>query len=259
MTKFEIGAVKIRNYLNRVFPGTKNDYFCSAIVTAAGSGTRMGGVSKQLMELNGIPCIVYSLFAFQKNSEIQEIIITAKKEETEVLQNLCNHYGINKVTKIVVGGETRQESVKAGFLSVSPKCDIVAIHDAARPLITSEQISELIASCKRYGAVCAAKKIFDTVKRADQNDLIVETVPRDKLFSVQTPQVFKSDLYRVSLALAEKSGYSVTDDASLAEKAGFPVKLLELGGLNIKLTMKDDVEIITSMLKENNHESIQNR
>jgi len=87
----------------------------------------------------------------------------------------------------------------------------------------------------------------------------VETVPRDKLFSVQTPQVFKSDLYRVSLALAEKSGYSVTDDASLAEKAGFPVKLLELGGLNIKLTMKDDVEIITSMLKENNHESIQNR
>jgi len=250
MTKLEICAVKVKNKLDQVFPSAKKKWFCSAVITAAGSGSRMGGVSKQTLSLNNKPCIAYSLIAFQNCIDIDEIIITAKADEIELLREISNKFGITKLKDIVPGGSTRQESVSKGFSAVSDKSDIVAIHDAARPLIQPNQISELIYNTKRYGAATAAMPMYDTVKRGDKNSLIVETVPRDDLFTVQTPQVFKTDLYRVALALAEKESFSATDDTSLAEFAGFPVKLCQVSAMNTKLTTSFDVEIITSILKE---------
>ena len=250
MTKLEVCAVKFRNKLNKVFPSSKKDWFVSAIVTAAGSGTRMGGVSKQLMPLNGIPCIIYSLSEFQKCDEVKEIIVTAKAEEVSELKRLAAEYRITKLKDVVVGGSTRQESVSFGFLKIARESDIVAIHDAARPLIQAQEIKVLIDSCKRYGASSAAKPMVDSVKRVDQNGNVLTTVDREDLFTVQTPQLFKSDLYRASLALAKKSGATVTDDTALAELAGFSVHLCNVSPCNLKLTTQEDVQLISLILKE---------
>ncbi len=250
MKSFEIGLVKFRNQLNRAFPHGKKHLFSSAIVTAAGSGQRMGGVSKQLMLLSGKPCILYSLLSFQNCKDIDEIVIVAKEGEVDVMKKLCRDHNISKLSSVVTGGSTRQESVANGFSAVSKQCELVAIHDAARPLILPEHIEILLQNARRYGAACAAKKVTDTVKRIGKNELISQTVPRDDLYTVQTPQVFKADLYRVSLALAEQSRCAVTDDCALAENAGFPVKLCELGIHNLKLTTQEDITFIESYLKE---------
>ncbi len=250
MTDFEIRAVKFRSKLNRVFPSSKTKFFCSAIICAGGSGTRMGGVAKQLLSLRGLPCILYSLLAFQACDEISELIVVGRKEERDIIESLCHMHKITKLKAVVLGGDTRQASVMNGFLQISPKSEIVAIHDAARPLITPEQISRLIQTAKRYGASCFAKKMTDTVKRADEKGMITDTIPRESLYTVQTPQVFKTDIYRVSTALAQKSGAVVTDDCALVEMAGFPIKLVEFSEPNLKLTTPEDVGIISGILKE---------
>ncbi len=254
MSKIEVAAIKFQNALNRVFPHSKSEFFSSAIITAAGSGTRMGGISKQLMDLCGKPCILYSLLAFENCSEISEIIVVAKQGEENLVRKICDENGITKLKKIVLGADTRQASVKNGFLAISKKSDFVLIHDAARPLILPESVAKLLADARRYGASCAAKKVSDTIKRSKKDGFISETVPRDDLYSVQTPQVFKTDLYRVSLSLAEKDKITVTDDCSLAEHAGFSVKLCDVGSPNFKLTTPEDAETIKSILMERNNE-----
>lgn len=253
MNQLEIGLIKFKNQLNRVFPTGKTRFFSSAIITAAGSSNRMGGVSKQLMNLNGKPCILYSLLAFQQCDDVDEIIVVTKEEEAKTVERICYDYNVTKLAAIVPGGNTRQESVTKGFLALSKHSDFVAIHDAARPLILSSHVSALIQAAKKWGASCAARRMIDTVKKATEQGFIVETVPRDDLYTVQTPQVFKADLYRVALALAEKNGISVTDDCALAEHAGFLVKLCELGAPNMKLTTPEDVSLIEQLLKEREH------
>ncbi len=253
MLKLEIASVKFQNAINKVFPNPKKEYFSSAIVTAAGSGARMGGVSKQLLDLCGKPCLLYSLLAFQQCSDISEIIVVARESEKDLIRSICEEHGITKLKAIVSGGNTRQASVSNGFFAISKKSDFVLIHDAARPLILPESITKLLKEAHRFGAATAAKKVSDTIKRSLDGDFISETVPRDDLFAVQTPQVFKTDLYRVSLALAEKDKIEVTDDCSLAEHAGFPVKLCDLGIQNMKLTTSDDLNLVKSILMERNH------
>ncbi len=253
MTPLEIKAVKFRNALSRAFPSDKAHHFTSAIITAAGSGIRMGGVSKQLFPILGKPCIVYSLLAFQESSSINEIIITAKPEEIERIQRICREHQITKLAAVVPGGKTRQESVANGFQYLHKKSEIVAIHDGARPLITKEDIDLLVKKAARCGASCAANRMVDTVKKADVKGYITETVPREELFTVQTPQVFQADIYRVSLALAARDHLVVTDDCSILEHAGFPIFLCETGKENIKLTTQQDLELITAILKERSH------
>lgn len=250
MNSLEIACVKIRNGLNRVFPCSKKHLFSAGIITAAGSGTRMGNVSKQLLDLCGKPCIVYSLLAFQNCGDIDEIVLVAKKDEIERMRSLCREYGITKLTSIVVGGDTRQASVEAGFAAASSKCELIAIHDGARPLIRSSDISCLLKFARRYGAASAAMKMTDTVKRINDKGMIAETLERDSLYTVQTPQVFKADLYRISIAIAQKSGFQVTDDCSLAEHAGFQVYPVDLGHFNGKITHPQDLDLVCSALQE---------
>lgn len=250
MNKLEIAAVKVRNCVEHLFPGNYENRFSSGIITAGGSGTRLGGTPKQLREICGKPCILYSLMAFQACKDVNEIIVVTKKGQENDIRSLCEKNQITKLKSVVCGGESRQESVYNGFLEISSQSKLIAIHDAARPLILPSQISLLLEEANRYGAASAAKKCADTMKRADDRAMILETVPRDDLYAVQTPQVFKTDLYRVALALAKRDGFIVTDDCSLAENAGFPVKLCELNGPNYKLTTEDDLITITSILKE---------
>lgn len=250
MTRIEIGFAKFRNKLNSIFPSDKKHLFASAIVTAAGSGQRMGGVSKQLLVIGNMPCILYSLLAFQECDGIDEIVIVAKSDEIPEMEKICRDHNITKMKAVVSGGNTRQESVSKGFLAISKKSDLVAIHDAARPFIQPCNVDFLLNEARRFGASCAAKKMTDTVKRADGNNIILETVPRDDLYTVQTPQVFKTDLYRAALAIAQKDGIAVTDDCALAEHAGFSVRLCDLPILNLKITTESDVVLANILMKE---------
>lgn len=250
MNRIEIGAVKLRQAINAVFPHNKTRWFTSAVITAAGSGERMGGVSKQLYLLDGTPCIVHTVRAFESLSDIDEIVIVARPEERDAILVLVRENNFKKVTKVVDGGKSRMESVRNGFYAIDQKADLVAIHDGDRPLITPKEIETIIKDAKRYGAATAAKKMTDSVKRCDENGMILHSVPRDDLYTVQTPQIFLTDLYRASLAVTKDAKESATDDNALAEQAGFKVKLTVTNGENIKLTTLEDVSRIERVLRE---------
>jgi len=242
-------ACKISTILDSI---TRNDvkyHFCSGIITAAGSGMRMGGISKQLISLFDKEVICYSIEAFEECEDIDEIIIVAKVDEIKTIEEIVKKHFYKKVKKIIEGGPTRQESVSKGFFAINKKSEYVAIHDGARPLITPTQISSLLKTAYKNGASCAAYKIVDTLKLADKNDSILKTVDRTDLWAVQTPQIFRCDIYNVSLALAKRDEISVTDDCSLVEHAKFPIKLIDTGKENIKLTTKDDIVLVENLLK----------
>lgn len=253
MNRLEINATKFKIKLNQIFPNKQKRPFVSVIITAAGNGTRMGNIAKQLLPIHGIPCIEYSIQAFEKCDSVDEIIITSKQELIPAIQEICQQKSFRKVKKIVCGADTRQNSVLQGFLQVHKKSQIVCIHDAARPLIKTEHICELIETANRFGASCTAYKITDTVKEANDKMTITRTVPRDHLYAVQTPQVFKTDLYRISVAYAVKDGFTATDDCALAEHAGFNVKLCENPSHNIKLTTPQDISIISKLLEDHSN------
>ena len=164
MNKIEIAAVKLKNSIDRLFPGGYEKQFASAIITAGGSGSRLGGAPKQLREMSGKPCILYSLMAFQNCKDIDEIVVVVRAGQEDEVTDLCNKHQITKLSAVITGGETRQESVANGFYAISQKSNIIAIHDAARPLILPNQISKLLEYANRYGGATAAKKASDTIK-----------------------------------------------------------------------------------------------
>ncbi|MBE6551603.1 MAG: 2-C-methyl-D-erythritol 4-phosphate cytidylyltransferase [Ruminococcaceae bacterium] len=238
----------IAKIMNNVSGNGSGGHYCSAVVLAAGSGTRMGGVSKQLMEVAGRPVLAYSLEAFQKSEHTNEIIIVAKQDELEFIKEFVDAYGFTKVSKVVPGGSTRMESSMNGFFAVSENCEYVAIHDAARPLILPETIDLLFRRAYINGACAAAKKVADTIKSAGKLNVIESTIPRDKLYAVSTPQLFSASIYRASAAKAMKDEAEVTDDCAMAENAGFPVTLVEIGHPNYKLTVPEDIEAVEAIL-----------
>jgi len=238
----------IARIMNTASGNGKDGHFCSAVVLAAGSGTRMGGVSKQLMKVAGKPVIAYALEAFEESEYTNEIIVVAKQDELEYIREFTDVYGFTKIKAVVCGGETRDESARNGFFAVDKRCEYVAIHDAARPLILPETIDLLFRRCFITGACTAAKKTADTVKTAGKLNVIESTVPRDKLFSVSTPQVFSANIYRASVAAAMRDKIDVTDDCALAEHAGFPVTMVEIGHPNYKLTVPEDIEAVEAIL-----------
>ncbi len=229
---------------------SKKDPFCSAVITAAGSGTRMGGVSKQLLVLDHREVLLYSVDAFHSCKYIKEIVVSAKKEELEAVTALIRAQGYQKPVTVVCGGATRQESVANAFYRLSPKSRFVAIHDGARPLLRTQDVELLLMECFRHKAVSAGHPVTDSLKKVDDKGLILEDVDRSVVWAVQTPQVFSCDLYRASLAVAQRDGLTVTDDNALATHAGFTVKPVTLTGPNLKLTTPEDLIVIEAILKE---------
>lgn len=222
----------------------------AAIIVAAGSGSRMNSATtKQFMTLCGIPVVMHSLLAFEKSEYIDDIIIVARDDEVGLYPGLIEKFSISKVRQIVCGGETRQESVWNGFCAIPDKVDFVAIHDAARPLITAEQIKKVVLAGFDYRAATAATKATDTVKISAIGDFVERTPDRDKVWAVQTPQVFYADLYRAAAVVAQKDGFKATDDCSIAEHAGFTVKLVDCGRLNFKITSKEDLLFADIIMK----------
>lgn len=225
----------------------------AAIILAGGSGSRFSSdpsLPKQLTELCGAPMIEYSLKAFDMAKEVCEIVVVSRKEDISVIEEIVKKISLSKPTKVVAGGKTRQESALCGFEASSEKSSFVAIHDAARPLITPEDIDQIIMSAYRSRATIAVSAAVDTPKIVAKSGYISEKAPdREKLYLAQTPQVFARDLYRTAAYYAREKGFEATDDASLLEYAGFRVKTFDTGKTNLKVTKPDDLILAQAIIQ----------
>ena len=226
--------------------------FVSAIIVAAGGSTRMGiSDSKQFIPLLGKPAISYTLSAFQNCALISEIVVVSRAQDIDRIFALAQGSGFDKVNAVVEGGSCRAASVKNGILAADAQAQYFAIHDGARPLITTKEIAAVVEAAFETGAATIGTAVTDTIKVADENDVIINTPERSTLRAVQTPQVFEKELYTFAISDAEDLE-SVTDDCSLIEKMGGEVLIVEGSRENIKLTMPIDVLIAESILSKRN-------
>lgn len=242
---------KISGVLRAVSGSPHPKNFTSAIIAAAGMSSRFGGEkTKQMTTVCGKPLLLHTIMAYQNADCIHEIILVAKKDEIPEWERLCQALCVPKLAKIVEGGDTRQLSVMNGLDAVSKKSLFVAIADGARCLTTPEQIDSVCREAYKHKAATAAHRSTDTVKVADKRGFTESTPDRDTVWLAQTPQVFKTNLYRAAAYTAYKEGFEATDDNSLAEHIGQPVKLVECGANNIKVTTKADLAVAEAILKK---------
>ncbi len=233
---------KISGVLRAISGSDHPKNFTSAVIAAAGSSVRFGGDStKQMTELCGVPLIVHTLRAYEACNCIHEIIIVAKKEEIAQYERICEAEKFTKISAVISGGFTRQDSVLKGLDAVNKKSKFIAIADGARCLITPDQIEQVCRAAYKYKAATAAHNSSDTVKIADSKGFIESTADRKTVWLAQTPQIFKTKLYRAAAYTALKKGFDATDDNMLVEEIGHPVRLVECGTQNIKITTRDDL------------------
>lgn len=224
----------------------------SAVIVAAGRSTRMNkSLNKVYLSIAGKPVLYYSIKAFDEIEWIKEIIVVTSPEETEYCQeNVLEKFYWNKPFKIVKGGEERQYSVYNGISVVDKDCEIVAIHDGARPLVTKEIIMEAIKAAYLYKAAAVGVPVKDTIKVADEDNFILDTPDRRYLWAIQTPQVFEKELIMKAHRKALEEGFLGTDDSVLVERMGFKVKLVEGDYKNIKITTPEDLVVAELFLRK---------
>jgi 2-C-methyl-D-erythritol 4-phosphate cytidylyltransferase len=215
-----------------------------AIIPAGGTGRRMGGeIPKQYLLLAGIPILAHALGAFQRSPHIGEIILAVPEADIEeVRRNVVQRYGISRVTLILAGGRERQDSVKNALAHLCDDHGLVLIHDGVRPFVTCEVIERAFTGAMQYGAVSTGIPVRDTVKRVNGEGGIVETVPREGLWLTQTPQAFRREVILAAYQRAAADGFYGTDDASLVERMGIPVRMVYGDVENIKVTTPEDLE-----------------
>ncbi|MDR2532158.1 MAG: 2-C-methyl-D-erythritol 2,4-cyclodiphosphate synthase [Oscillospiraceae bacterium] len=226
----------------------------AAIIAASGRSSRMNGINKLFADLNGIPVIMRTVLAFEKAESIDEIIIVTHPESAQKIQDLCLRFNITKPLIVTEGARHRQESIFCA-LKVNSS-DIIAIHDGARPLITSENINQIITLAYEKDAVIPAVRVKETVKVV-QDGRIIGTPDRGGLYLAQTPQAFCFEKYKKAMEKAR--GLSFTDDAQLFENAGFEVFVTEGDYNNIKITTPEDLEIARAFIGANNIYSLKTR
>ncbi|TFD98489.1 2-C-methyl-D-erythritol 4-phosphate cytidylyltransferase [Jeotgalibacillus salarius] len=219
------------------------------IIPAAGRGKRMGADrNKLLLELKGVPVIIHTLRVFEQDSSCSGIILAIHPEDRGTLEQLMQQYHITKVTHMAEGGAERQHSVYEGLKAAT--AEIVMVHDGARPFIKQTVMNELAEAAETNGAAIAAVPVKDTIKKV-KNGIVTETVERSSLWSVQTPQAFQLELLLEAHKAAADSAYLGTDDASLVEKTGGKVAVIEADYDNIKLTTKEDLVFAEAILAKN--------
>ena len=222
---------------------------CGAVIAAAGSSTRMGE-DKLFLPLGDEPVLVHSLRAFQAAPEIAEMVVVTRQELIVPVAQLCKDYGLDKVSKVVAGGQTRTESVRLGILELTSDPELIAVHDGARPFVTGEIIAGAVAAARKYGAAAPAVPLADTIKELDDSGLAARTVDREKLRAVQTPQIFQEGLIRAALQKALEDGAVLTDDCAAVERLGMKVMLTTGSEENIKLTTPADLVHARTILEE---------
>jgi 2-C-methyl-D-erythritol 4-phosphate cytidylyltransferase len=219
----------------------------SAIIVAAGSSQRMG-FDKLLSLIGDKPVVAHSIDRFEQCDEIDEVILVVRSDRREEFQRVVDVCGFTKVNRIVDGGVERHLSVWNGIAQLSEVCEIVAIHDAARPLVSSELISRSVTLARECGAVSLAAPVVETVKRADAERNVIGSVDRSGLWATQTPQVFRLDWLLDAYKRIVDSGRSVTDEVSALQEAGYPVRLLQNTDWNIKITFPRDLDLAEKMI-----------
>lgn len=219
------------------------------LIVAAGKSERMGAnVDKAFISLGTKPVLAYSLLAFEKCLDIDGIILVVRKDRVEAARGMVQIFGCSKVKKIVAGGAQRQISVCNGLNALNDDVKIVAVHDGARPCITSALISESIKMAKRTGSAVAAVKVTDTMKESDNGLVVSQTLDRTRLWAVQTPQTFKKELLLKAFQVVKKKHLTVTDEASAVELVA-KVHLIPAPVSNIKITTADDLALAAALLK----------
>ena len=221
--------------------------YCGAVIVAAGSASRMGGIDKVMAPLGGEPMILRTVRAFEDCETVKEIVIVTRQDLMGPIAELCS--GFTKVRSVVQGGSSRQESVKLGLLAFSKEVRLAAVHDGARPLVSGELIDKVIRAAHSYGAAAPAIPVKDTIK-VFEGGFIAATPDRSTLRAVQTPQVMDRDLLLGALEKAEQEGTALTDDCSAVEHIGMRVRLVEGEERNLKVTTPLDLKITELLLEE---------
>lgn len=223
---------------------------CAALVAAAGSSSRMGGINKLFEPLEGVPVLVRTLTALQMANRVDEIIVATREEDLVEISRLCRDYGITKCTKVVRGGESRGHSVLLAALEAGEDIDLLAVQDGARPLVTPELIDRTIAAAAKCGAAAPAVPVKDTIKSVGQGNTVTQTLDRSILRAVQTPQVFDGALLKAALQNALEHQLPITDDCSAVEQLGKAVLLVDGDEENLKITTPIDLVLAAAILKD---------
>lgn len=219
----------------------------AAIIAAAGEGRRFGSL-KQFALLGGRPVVYWAIEAFSLHNMINELIVVFPDEsQAETIKSRWP-----KVKAVVKGGPQRQDSVAQGLAAVSPETDIILIHDGVRPLVTAELITRIIEATLKEGAAVPVIPLEDTIKEVE-NDWVVQTINREKLFRVQTPQGFRRDILQAAFRQAQKDNFYGPDEASLVERIGRRIKIVKGDKFNIKITSPEDLKIAEVWLNESWH------
>ena len=221
---------------------------CAAVIVAAGSARRMEGVDKVLAPLGELPVLVHTLYAFQDCPSVEEIVVVAREDLLVEIGQLCREFDLNKVKKVIVGGQERIHSVQAGLREVDPASSLIAIHDGARPLVSQEIIRDVVDRAALTGAAAPAVPLTDTIKRTEDG-IVQETVDRDSLWAVQTPQVFEAGLIKAATQKAIDDGELLTDDCGSVERLGMKVTLTSGSRENIKITTPLDLILGEAILR----------
>lgn len=225
-----------------------NEITVSAIIACGGSSTRMNGINKQLLKLDSIPVCIRSMLAFEGIEQVSEIIVSAREQDIPVIEKLAENYKITKFKCAIKGGETRQQSVFAAFMQTDKSTRYIAVHDGARPLVDPENIKKCIRDASVFGGAVLGVPVKDTVKLVD-GGMIVDTLDRRKLYSIQTPQIFRRDIYVKGINFAQDNELDFTDDCQLAEAVGAKINLTVSDYRNIKITTPEDMAVAEVLLK----------
>jgi 2-C-methyl-D-erythritol 4-phosphate cytidylyltransferase len=222
----------------------------SAIIVAAGQGTRMGAnVDKLWLEVAGRPVVAHTWKKFNDAACVDEIILVVRNGLQDSFSQLAEQFQLRKPFRLVVGGAERQDSVWNGLEAVAAGTEIVAIQDAARPCTTEELIAATIQAARETGAAVAAQPVTDTIKETADGKVISRTVDRSKLWSVQTPQTFRLEVIRRAIATARERNLNLTDDTAACELIGQAVRLVKSIAPNPKVTVPADLPFVATLLK----------
>lgn len=223
---------------------------CTALVPAAGRSERMGGTDKLTAPLCGVPVLLRTLRALDEAALIDEIVVAVSPERLEEIAALCAGANVKTPLRVVEGGGSRTQSVLLAALAAGDSCELLAVHDGARPLILPEQVDDMVRLGQRTYAAAPALPVTDTVKVADMAGLVQSTPDRKTLYAVQTPQVFQANILKAALQSAIQAGADITDDCSAVERLGKEVWLAPGWRENIKITTREDLTMAEAFLRE---------
>lgn len=222
----------------------------SALIVAAGKGTRMGQtVDKLFLKIAGRPVLAHTWRQFERAESVQEIVLVVRPEMEERVRQVARDLGFSKPFVLVHGGKERQDSVWNGLAALNPAAEIVAIQDAARPCTSQSLILACVEAARLVGAAVAAQPVTDTIKESHDGKLVGRTLDRSRLWAVQTPQTFRVEIIRRALSEVRKRGLLLTDDTAACELVGQPVQLVIGHDPNPKVTRLEDVPYVEMLLR----------